>query len=146
MGLMAKEMRYMHNWGEVAPALVIPHEKPSNNVSKLETIAEEGSEYQSFEILPKRVVLNLEKLYYLTEIMMVKEVSYMHNWGEVAPTLFISHQKSSKCPELETIVEEAGPVGSQINVEILPFSKRALFLVPVIVSCVSYFLLYRYDV
>ncbi|KAB2601483.1 endoplasmic reticulum oxidoreductin-1-like [Pyrus ussuriensis x Pyrus communis] len=56
MGLMEREMRYMHNWGEVAPALVIPHEKPSNNVSKLETIAEEGSECQSFEILPKRVV------------------------------------------------------------------------------------------
>lgn len=54
MGLMAKELKYMHNWGEVAPALVIPHEKPSNNISKLETIAEEGSE--SFEIMPNVVV------------------------------------------------------------------------------------------
>ncbi|KAM1138531.1 hypothetical protein ACFX13_037192 [Malus domestica] len=141
---MAKEMRYMHNWGEVAPALVIPHEKPSNNVSKLEPIAEEGSEYHSFEILPKRVMFFFPVLN--SEIMMVKEVSYMHNWGEVAPTLFISPQKSSKCPELETIVEEAVPAESQINIEIPPFSKRAMFLIPVFVSCVSYFLMYRYDV
>lgn len=58
MGLMGKEMRIMQNLGEVAPALIIPHEKPSNNISKLETIVEdEGfSDYQSFEILPKRVV------------------------------------------------------------------------------------------
>ncbi|CAN6683692.1 unnamed protein product [Malus baccata var. baccata] len=63
--------------------------------------------------------------------MMVKEVSYIHIWGEVAPTLFISPQKSSKCPELETIVEEAGPAESQINIEIPPFSKRAMFLIPI---------------
>lgn len=77
--------------------------------------------------------------------MMVKEVSYMQNWVEVAPTLLITHQKSSKCPKLETIVEE-GPgniMGSQISIEVAPISKRALFLLPVFVSFVSYFLLYR---
>lgn len=40
---MAKEARYLRQWIEVAPALLISPQKPSS-VSKLETISEEGAE------------------------------------------------------------------------------------------------------
>ena len=61
----------------------------------------------------------------------------MQSWGEVAPSLLISHQKYySRSPKLETIVEE----GSE-KFEIL--SKRVLFLLPVLFSFLSYYLLYR---
>lgn len=56
--------------------------------------------------------------------------------GEVAPPLVISHQKPSQCPKLETIVEE----GSE-SFEILP--KQVVFLLPVFLSFVSYFILHR---
>lgn len=60
----------------------------------------------------------------------------MHNFCEVAPTPLISCQRTSSNPKLETIFEE----GSQ-NSEVVP--KRVLFLLPVVLSVVLYFLLYR---
>jgi hypothetical protein len=57
---MVKEMRYMQNWGEFAPALLISHQKYST-CPQLETIAEEGPE--NFELLPKRVLFLLPVLF-----------------------------------------------------------------------------------
>ncbi|MBA0866201.1 hypothetical protein Goshw_018764 [Gossypium schwendimanii] len=37
---------------------------------------------------------------------MAKDILYMKTWGEVAPALLISRQRSSSSPRLETIVEE----------------------------------------
>ncbi|MBA0595049.1 hypothetical protein Gorai_011928 [Gossypium raimondii] len=37
---------------------------------------------------------------------MAKDIRYMQTWGEVAPALLISRQRSSSSPRLETIVEE----------------------------------------
>ncbi|KAI4300032.1 hypothetical protein L6164_033451 [Bauhinia variegata] len=68
---------------------------------------------------------------------MVKSVRGIHNCGEVAPALFITPQKCCpNLPKLEPIIEE-GPE----TFEGLP--KRALFLLPVLLSFVSYLLLYR---
>ncbi|AES99192.2 transmembrane protein, putative [Medicago truncatula] len=62
----------------------------------------------------------------------------IQNCGEVAPALIRTPKKcSSKFPRLEPIIEE-GPESFQI------MPKRMLFLVPTFISCVSYFLLYRY--
>ncbi|XWS19880.1 hypothetical protein CRYUN_Cryun31cG0054200 [Craigia yunnanensis] len=55
---MAKDVRYMQNWGEVAPALLISHQKPSS-YPRLETIAEE--ECDSVRV-PKRVFILLPVL------------------------------------------------------------------------------------
>jgi len=70
---------------------------------------------------------------------MVKvEMRGIQNCGEVAPALIITPKKCySKFPRLEPIIEE-GPN----NFQTMP--KRMLFLVPAFISCVSYFLLYRY--
>lgn len=69
---------------------------------------------------------------------MVKNVRSMQNWVvEVAPSTFVSRRRSSSSPKLATIVEE----GSN-NIEILP--DRVFFFLPVLVSFVSYFLLYRH--
>lgn len=79
MGLMGKEMRIMQDLDEVAPALMIPHEKPSNNISKMETIIEdEGlfSDYHSFQIMPKRVVFLLPVFFSF--------VSYYILYGHIA--------------------------------------------------------------
>ncbi|PRQ29506.1 hypothetical protein RchiOBHm_Chr5g0014611 [Rosa chinensis] len=79
--------------------------------------------------------------------MMVKEMSYIHDFGEVAPTMLISqYQRTSKCPTLETIDEEGSTSSHNINFEI-PATKRVLFLLPVFVSFASYyFLLYTSSV
>ncbi|CAK7350174.1 unnamed protein product [Dovyalis caffra] len=38
---------------------------------------------------------------------MMKDMKYMQRWGDVAPALLISRQRSrSSAPKLETIVEE----------------------------------------
>ncbi|XWS12329.1 hypothetical protein CRYUN_Cryun37aG0080500 [Craigia yunnanensis] len=55
---MVKDVRYMQNWGEVKPALLISHQKPSN-FPRLETIAEE--ECDSLRV-PKRVFILLPVL------------------------------------------------------------------------------------
>ncbi|XWS16003.1 hypothetical protein CRYUN_Cryun34aG0049500 [Craigia yunnanensis] len=55
---MAKDIRYMQNWGEVAPALLISHQKPSS-FPRLEAIAEE--ECGSIRV-PKRVFILLPLL------------------------------------------------------------------------------------
>ncbi|XVF27285.1 hypothetical protein REPUB_Repub14bG0093600 [Reevesia pubescens] len=52
---MGKNVRYMQNWGEVAPALLISHQKPSS-FPRLETIAEE--ECCSVRV-PKRIFILL---------------------------------------------------------------------------------------
>ncbi|XWS18668.1 hypothetical protein CRYUN_Cryun32bG0064400 [Craigia yunnanensis] len=48
---MVEDVRYMQNWGEVAPALLISHQKPSS-FPRLETIDEE--ECGSVRV-PKRI-------------------------------------------------------------------------------------------
>ncbi|KAH0995081.1 hypothetical protein GBA52_018945 [Prunus armeniaca] len=70
---MVKGGRYMHNWVEVAPPLMISHEKCSNS-PKLETIVEEGSE--SFEILQKRVVFLLPVfLSFISYLIMYRQIA-----------------------------------------------------------------------
>lgn len=64
------------------------------------------------------------------------------NWVEVVPKAMISPKKSkvkSKRPNLETILEE----GSD-NIEIVQ-NKVAMLMLPVLVSSLSCFLLYRLD-
>ncbi|MBA0720244.1 hypothetical protein Golax_007874 [Gossypium laxum] len=67
---------------------------------------------------------------------MAKDILYMQTWGEVAPALLISRQRSSSSPRLETIVEEErGGVR-------LP--KRVIVVLPILLSLSLYALLYRY--
>ncbi|XAR59379.1 hypothetical protein NMG60_11015203 [Bertholletia excelsa] len=56
---MAKGFSYMREWMEVAPAPFICPQKPSTNVAKLETIAEEGAFSYRFEIEPNKVLTYL---------------------------------------------------------------------------------------
>ncbi|MBA0565481.1 hypothetical protein Golob_010353 [Gossypium lobatum] len=57
---------------------------------------------------------------------MAKDILYMQTWGEVAPALLISRQRSSSSPRLETIVEEErGGVR-------LP--KRVIVVLPILLS------------
>ncbi|EEF36384.1 conserved hypothetical protein [Ricinus communis] len=61
---MVKGVRYVDNFGEVAPALLTFHRRSSSINPKLETIAEEldhsNSYFQSLEVVvPKRVVFLL---------------------------------------------------------------------------------------
>lgn len=62
----------------------------------------------------------------------------MKNWAEIAPALLVSLQKSSNPPpKLETIEEEGGSRSLET------MHKRTTFLLPLIVSMVFYFLLYK---
>ena len=73
---MVKGVRYVHNFGEVAPALLTFHKRSSSINPKLETIIEEidqgDSCCQNLEVVaPKRVVFLLPLLlslgmYFLT--------------------------------------------------------------------------------
>ncbi|GLT59173.1 hypothetical protein SLA2020_320090 [Shorea laevis] len=65
---------------------------------------------------------------------MEKELRCVQNWGEVTPTIFISHQKCSTSPKLETIVEE----GCRENLQVLP--KRIFFLLPAFLSLGLFYL------
>ncbi|XWS12330.1 hypothetical protein CRYUN_Cryun37aG0080600 [Craigia yunnanensis] len=67
---------------------------------------------------------------------MVKEVGYKQNWGAVAPALLISRRRSSSFPRLETILEE----GCEIRAV---FSMKVFLVLPVVLSTVFYFLLYK---
>ncbi|GFP81175.1 hypothetical protein PHJA_000260800 [Phtheirospermum japonicum] len=67
---------------------------------------------------------------------MGKQMSYVHNWVEVAPSPMVLYpHKASNAPRLETIVEE----GSD-KMEIVIPAKKAIYLVPIILSFVSYML------
>ncbi|KAL3741474.1 hypothetical protein ACJRO7_017020 [Eucalyptus globulus] len=68
---------------------------------------------------------------------MANDMRYMNNWGEVAPTLLLSYRRSSSSPRLETILEEGSEEFR------LVVNKRMLFILPVLFSLISYFLLYR---
>ncbi|KAJ7968986.1 putative Transmembrane protein [Quillaja saponaria] len=68
---------------------------------------------------------------------MVKELKYMRNYYEVAPSLLITHERCSDFPKLEPIIEE----GSEFSFEVQ--GRRVLFLLPLFVSFFSYFFLYR---
>ncbi|GKU92622.1 hypothetical protein SLEP1_g6329 [Rubroshorea leprosula] len=57
----------------------------------------------------------------------------MQNWGEVASTLLISQQKSSRPCKLETILEEGYE-----NSVVVP--KRVVYLLPVVLSMILYFM------
>lgn len=48
-----------------------------------------------------------------------KKMKYIQHWGELAPALLISLQKSSSCPKLEPIIEE----GSE-NIEDVQKNRR----------------------
>ncbi|MFQ6639206.1 hypothetical protein Gotur_016673 [Gossypium turneri] len=64
---------------------------------------------------------------------MAKDILFMQTWGEVAPALLISRQRSSSSPRLETIVEEErGGVR-------LP--KRVIVVLPILLSLSLYALL-----
>ncbi|KAK7304084.1 hypothetical protein RJT34_15108 [Clitoria ternatea] len=65
-------------------------------------------------------------------------VKSFHNWGEVSPTLFISHYKrpSYGCFKLEPIIEEE-PQRSQI----LP--KGVFVSMPIVLSAFLYIFLFR---
>ncbi|CAN8245928.1 unnamed protein product [Cochlearia groenlandica] len=59
---MAKEMRFVQTWGEVAPRLIVSqHKQQQHKLSKLETILEEGSCcVDSYAVTaPKRIVIFL---------------------------------------------------------------------------------------
>ncbi|KAL6991526.1 hypothetical protein U1Q18_009638, partial [Sarracenia purpurea var. burkii] len=64
--------------------------------------------------------------------------SYMHNWIEVAPAPLISPQKpsSSTSPKLEPIAEEESDRLGSVH-------KKAFYLLPVVLSIVSYIWLNR---
>lgn len=63
----------------------------------------------------------------------------MHNWIEVAPSPLISHRKASNAPKLETIFEEGSEkMEATIN--------KAIYLVPIILSFVSYLLINRLSI
>ncbi|KAK9192998.1 hypothetical protein WN944_003694 [Citrus x changshan-huyou] len=76
---MAKAIRELKSWTEVAPAPIIYPKKPSNS-PRLDTIIEESNEEEDAE-------------------QMAKETRYLSSLIEVAPALLIS-------PRLETIREE----------------------------------------
>ncbi|GKV36926.1 hypothetical protein SLEP1_g45010 [Rubroshorea leprosula] len=67
---------------------------------------------------------------------MMKEVRYIQNWGEVAPTLLICHHKNSRRSKLETILEE----GCENSV-VVP--KRIVYLLPIVLSMLLYFMFCR---
>ncbi|KAB2081764.1 hypothetical protein ERO13_A05G146700v2 [Gossypium hirsutum] len=67
---------------------------------------------------------------------MAKDIRYMQTWGEVAPALLISRQRSSSSPRLETIVEEERG-GVRVP-------KRVIVVLPILLSLSLYALLYRY--
>ncbi|KDP29111.1 hypothetical protein JCGZ_16500 [Jatropha curcas] len=111
---MAKQLASLYSWIEVAPALIIYPQKPSNSPS-LETILEEmyfqTQPYSSAEttipISPK-LALSVEVLTRegLKFVEMAKQIKDLSSWIEVAPALFISLHKISNSPSLETITEE----------------------------------------
>ncbi|XWS19879.1 hypothetical protein CRYUN_Cryun31cG0054100 [Craigia yunnanensis] len=67
---------------------------------------------------------------------MMKEVGYKQNWSAVAPARLISPTKSSSYPRLETILEE----GCENRAV---FSKKVFLFLPLVLSTVFYFLLYK---
>uniref|UniRef100_A0A2C9U5Q2 Uncharacterized protein n=1 Tax=Manihot esculenta TaxID=3983 RepID=A0A2C9U5Q2_MANES len=80
---------------------------------------------------------------------MVKGMRYVHSFGEVAPTLLISHRKSSSYPKLETIFEEVclnndNKYNSHKNLEAVVVPKRVVVLLPVILALAFYFLVNKY--
>ncbi|XVF87123.1 hypothetical protein PTKIN_Ptkin18bG0094200 [Pterospermum kingtungense] len=64
-------------------------------------------------------------------------MGYKQNWGAVAPARLISPTRSSSCPRLETILEE----GCEDHHAV--FSNKVFFLLPVVLSTVFFFLLYK---
>ena len=71
-------------------------------------------------------------------MMMMKKVKVIENYEEVLPAILITPKKCSpKFPKLEPIIEE----GSNEGFKVLP--KRVLFLLPILISFMSYFLLYK---
>ncbi|KAK4349424.1 hypothetical protein RND71_032179 [Anisodus tanguticus] len=68
---------------------------------------------------------------------MGKKIGYTHNWVEVAPSPYISCQKTSNAPKLETILEE----GSE-NLNFL--NMKLIYVLPVLLSFASYVLINNY--
>ncbi|PIN22441.1 hypothetical protein CDL12_04840 [Handroanthus impetiginosus] len=71
---------------------------------------------------------------------MRKQMSYINYWVEVAPSPLISPNRASNAPKLETIAEE-GP-----EKIIFVSSKKAIYVLPVILSVVSYLLMNRLSI
>ncbi|EOY27635.1 Uncharacterized protein TCM_029431 [Theobroma cacao] len=67
---------------------------------------------------------------------MMKKVGYKQNWGAVAPAPLICPRRSSTCPRLETIHEE----GCEYHAV---FSNKVFLVLPVVLSTVFYFFLYK---
>lgn len=62
---------------------------------------------------------------------------------EVAPSMMMTHRRSTTCPRLETIFEE-GAFESLSRAKTTKFQNRSIYLLPVFLSFISYyFLLYR---
>ncbi|KAJ6292756.1 hypothetical protein OIU78_024857 [Salix suchowensis] len=61
---------------------------------------------------------------------MMNEMRYMQKWGDVAPALLLSRQRSrSSSPKLDTIVEEGSG-----NFGVVAMPRRALLLLPIALS------------
>uniref|UniRef100_A0A7N0VHC1 Uncharacterized protein n=1 Tax=Kalanchoe fedtschenkoi TaxID=63787 RepID=A0A7N0VHC1_KALFE len=68
---------------------------------------------------------------------MSKQLRNMRSLREVAPALIVYPLRSSSCPNLETIFEEAESLNFQKN------SKWVLAALPLLISMLSYALLSR---
>ncbi|KAK7392420.1 hypothetical protein VNO78_20859 [Psophocarpus tetragonolobus] len=94
---MAKGIRNLSSWMEVAPAPIIFPTKPSNSPA-LETITEEVAEEHN-----DKASMNT-----LLNVVMAKEISkFLASYTEFAPAPVIRVRKISHAPMLETIAEEA---------------------------------------
>ncbi|KAB2078265.1 hypothetical protein ERO13_A06G139300v2 [Gossypium hirsutum] len=70
----------------------------------------------------------------------MKGVKYLESSCEKAPALFISHNKPSTSPSLETIFEET----SQFKFEVEQHNTLFFLLFPFSLSFLSYLLLYTH--
>ncbi|KAL4388319.1 hypothetical protein GQ457_09G003960 [Hibiscus cannabinus] len=132
---MAKDNRYMQELGQVAPSLVMSQSHYKTMACpRLEPIPEE--ECDDVEVLEKRVflLLLLPVLFSLSVYVFLhrtktiaKDVRYMQELGEVAPSLVIFHYKPRSCRRLEPIAEEECS-----SVEVL--KKRISLHLPILLS------------
>ncbi|KAH6773505.1 hypothetical protein C2S51_005201 [Perilla frutescens var. frutescens] len=73
---------------------------------------------------------------------MRKQISYVHNLIEVAPSPVIHPHKASHPPMLETIIEEAAPEKMEYSIT----RGKTIYLLPIILSLVTYMLMSRLSV
>lgn len=64
-------------------------------------------------------------------------MSYIHNLVEVAPSPYISCQKPSNAPKLETIFEEESEKLNLVNM-------KMIYILPILLSFASYVMINNY--